>query len=106
MLQSMRRTAIHGIRLSHQGSFNYLNIEINSRDDVRHANQIELVDLFGNVLINETMQANQIDSRFYATLRKFQPPLNTSFFYIRVCLLSLHRLTCRSMISLDAALWN
>ena len=53
-------------------------------DDIRHAEQIELVDLFGNVLVHEPIQVNPQLPTFYSTMNKFQPPVHSSFFYIRV----------------------
>jgi hypothetical protein len=70
--------------IKQKGSLTYLTIEINSKDDVRNAEQIELIDLFGNVLVNENIQSNDLHPTFYSTLRKFQPPANSFFFYIRV----------------------
>ncbi|CAF0756370.1 unnamed protein product [Rotaria sp. Silwood1] len=67
-----------------QGTLTYLTIEINSQDNVRNAEQIELIDLFGNVLVSEKLQSNVVDSTLYSTLKKFEPPVKTFFFYIRL----------------------
>ncbi|CAF0772843.1 unnamed protein product [Rotaria sordida] len=67
-----------------QGTLTYLTIEINSQDNIRNAEQIELIDLFGNVLINEKLQINLIHPTLYSTLRKFEPPVKSFFFYIRL----------------------
>ena len=72
------------IILTNKGSLTYLTTEINSKDDVRNAEQIELIDLFGNVLVKENIQPNDLHPTFYSTLQKFQPPANSFFFYIRV----------------------
>lgn len=67
------------------GGSNYLIIEISHQDDIRHAQQIELIDLFGNILVEQKIQANINYSDIYSTLEKFQPPVSSFFFYIRVC---------------------
>lgn len=61
-----------------------LTIEINNKDHIRSFEQIELIDLFGNVLVNEKVQSNSIHPTLYTTLRKFEPPVKSFFFYIRV----------------------
>ena len=68
------------------GSPSYLHVEVQSEDDSRRAEQVELVDLFGNVLVSERVQVNPVHSTFYSTVRQFQPPADSFFFYIRVCL--------------------
>jgi hypothetical protein len=67
-----------------KGISTYLLIEVNNKDDTHHAERIELIDLFGNVLVNEKIQSNSTNPLLYSTLRKFQPPVHTFFFYIRV----------------------
>ncbi|CAF2244305.1 unnamed protein product [Rotaria magnacalcarata] len=59
-----------------QGCLTYITIEINSPDSIRNAEQIELLDLFGNILVNEKIQSNSTYSTLYSTLRKFEPPLS------------------------------
>ena len=60
-------------------------IEINHEDDIQHAQHIELIDLFGNILVDQKIQENINYSNIYSTLEKFQPPVSSFFFYIRVC---------------------
>ncbi|CAF2894680.1 unnamed protein product [Rotaria sp. Silwood2] len=67
-----------------QGTLTYLTIEINNQDNVRNAEQIELIDLFGNVLNSEKLQLNHVHSTLYSTVRKFEPPVKSFFFYIRL----------------------
>ncbi len=67
-----------------QGAKTYLTIEINNKDDIQSAEQIELVDLYGNILVNKNIQSNLNQSTLYSTLEKFQPPSSSFFFYIRV----------------------
>jgi hypothetical protein len=67
-----------------QGASTYLTIEISEKDDIQSAKQVELVDLYGNVLVNKDIQANDNYSTLYSTLDKFQPPASSFFFYIRV----------------------
>jgi hypothetical protein len=67
-----------------KGASTYLTIEISNKDDIHHAKQIELIDLFGNILVNEKIQSNLNNSALYSTLEKFQPPVSSFFFYIRV----------------------
>jgi len=69
---------------SFKGASTYLMIEISNKDDIRNAEKIELIDLYGNILLNEKIQSNLNYSTLYSTLEKFQPPANTFFFYIRV----------------------
>lgn len=66
------------------GSPSYLHVEMQNEDDHRRAEQVELIDLFGNVLVSERVQVNPIHSTFYSTVRQFQPPADSFFFYIRV----------------------
>ncbi|CAF0852080.1 unnamed protein product [Adineta ricciae] len=67
-----------------QGSLTHLIVEVNHVDDIRDAKQIELLDLFGNVLVHEPIQVNPQLPTFYSTMNKFQPPVHSSFFYIRL----------------------
>ena len=69
---------------AYQDVSTHLIIEINSKKKYHNAEQIELIDLSGNVLVQETIQSNFLHSTLYATLRKFQPPVKSFFFYIRV----------------------
>ena len=66
------------------GSPSYLHLELQSEDDSRRADRVELVDLFGNILVSERIQANPPQSTFFSTVRPFQPPADSFFFYIRV----------------------
>ncbi|UJR25150.1 hypothetical protein I4U23_006509 [Adineta vaga] len=67
-----------------QGSLTHLTVEVNHIDDIHHGEHIELVDLFGNVLVNEPIQINQQLQTFYSTMNKFLPPIHSLFFYIRL----------------------
>ncbi len=67
-----------------KGTSTYLTVEISNKDDIRNAKQIELIDLYGNILVNEKIQPNVNDSILYSTIEKFQPPAKNFFFYIRV----------------------
>lgn len=71
-------------RQSIQGVSTYLTIEIPDQDDVSHAQQIELIDLYGNILVKKTIQLNTNQSNLYSTIEKFSPPAHNFFFYIRL----------------------
>ncbi|CAF2684173.1 unnamed protein product [Rotaria sp. Silwood2] len=62
----------------------YLTIEISNKDDIQNAQQTELIDLYGNILVNQKLQLNTNNSLLYSTIEKFQPPVKNFFFYIRL----------------------
>jgi len=66
------------------GTSNYLTIEISNKDDIQNEKQIELIDLYGNILVKEKFQLNKNNSLLYSTIEKFQPSVKNFFFYIRV----------------------
>ena len=71
----------HSMRI---GASNYLMIDISNEEDIQNAQQIELIDLFGNILVDQIIEANINHSNLYSTREKFQPPVSSFFFYIRV----------------------
>ncbi|CAF3249265.1 unnamed protein product [Rotaria sp. Silwood2] len=66
------------------GTSTYLTIEISNKDDIQNAQQTELIDLYGNILVNQKLQLNTNNSLLYSTIEKFQPPVKNFFFYIRL----------------------
>lgn len=68
-----------------QGVSTYLTIEIPNQDDISQAQQIELIDLYGNILVKKHIQLNNNQSNLlYSTIEKFLPPAHNFFFYIRL----------------------
>jgi hypothetical protein len=82
---SMWETFLFYVSAGKIGSATHLTLEVSTGEDIRDAERIELIDLFGNVLVDERIEVNQVLPTFYSTAVKFQPPVHSSFFYIRVC---------------------